>query len=56
VLVLIIGAGVGMIGSGGGCEYWFMFSRQQSDSVINLFGRNFFFLWSVIGVDGVFWL
>jgi hypothetical protein len=56
VLVLVLGAGVGMFGSGGGCEYSFMFSKQRSDSVINLFGRKGNFLWSVIGVGGVSWL
>ena len=29
-----------MFGSGGGWEYSFMFSKQRSDSVISLFGRN----------------
>ena len=44
VVGFILGTGVGMFGSGGGCEYSFMFSRQRSDSVINLFGRNGNFL------------
>ena len=56
VLVLVLGAGVGMFGSGGGCEYSFMFSKQRSDSVINFFGRKMNFLWIVIGVGGVSWL
>ena len=44
VLVLVLGAGVGMFGGVGGCEYSFMFSKQRSDSVINLFGRKKYFL------------
>jgi hypothetical protein len=40
VSVLILGANVGMFGSGGGCEYSFIFSKQRSDSIINLFGRK----------------
>ena len=31
--------GVGVAGSGGGCEYSFIFSRHLSISVINWFGR-----------------
>ena len=31
--------GVGVFGSGGGCEYSFMFSRHRRDSVINFSGR-----------------
>ena len=56
VLVLVFGAGVGMFGSGGGCEYSFMFSKQRIDSVINLFGSKGNFLWSVIGDGGIYWL
>jgi hypothetical protein len=56
VLVLVLGAGVEMFGSGGKCGYSFMFSKQRSDSVISLFGRKMDFLWSVIGVSRVFWL
>jgi len=43
VLVLVLGAGAGMFGSEGGCEYLFMFSKQRSDAAINLFGRIFFY-------------
>jgi hypothetical protein len=45
-----------MFGSGGGCEYSVMFSRQRSDSVISFSGRKGNFLWSIIGVGGVSWL
>ena len=48
--------GVGIFGSGGGCEYSFMFSKQRSDSVISFSGRKGNFLCSVIRVGGVSWL
>ena len=35
VCVMVLGVGTGMFGSGGGCEYAFMFSRHRSDSVIS---------------------
>ena len=35
VSVLVLMIGVGVVGSGGGCEYSLMFSRQRSASVIN---------------------
>jgi hypothetical protein len=54
--VIILGIGVGMFGSGGGCEYSFEFSKQRSDSVIHFSGRNGNFVWSIIGVGGVSWL
>ena len=44
VVMFILGVGMGMFGSGGGCAYSFMFSKQRSDSDINLFGRNGNFL------------
>ena len=40
MLVLVLGSGVGVTGGGDGCEYSLIFSRQRSDSVINLFGRK----------------
>ena len=54
--VIILGVGVGMFGSGGGCEYSFMFSKHMSDSVINLSGRKGNFLCIAIGVVGISWL
>ena len=56
VFVMVLGVGVGMFGSGDGCEYSFMFSRHRSDSVLNFPGRKGNFLSSVIGVGGVSWL
>ena len=53
---IILGVGVGVFGSGGGCEYSFMFSRYRSDSVISFLGRKGNFLWSMVGVGGVSWL
>jgi hypothetical protein len=50
VVVIILWVGVGMFGSRSGCEYSFMFSKQQRDSVINFSGRKGNFLWSIIGV------
>ena len=52
----MVGVGVKVFGSGGGCEYSFMFSKHQSVSVLSLFGRKGNLLWSVIGVGGVSWL
>ena len=56
VRVIILGVGVGMFGSGGGCEYSFMFSKHMSDSVINFSGRKGNFLCIAIGVVGISWL
>ena len=47
---------MGIFGSGGGCEYSFISSKQRSDSVINFFGRKGNLLWSMVGVGGVSWL
>ena len=33
-----------------------MFSKQRSDSIVSFFGRKENFVWSMIGVGGVFWL
>ena len=44
VFVIVLGAGVGMFGSGGGCEYSFIFSKHRSDSVISFTGRKGNFL------------
>ena len=54
--VMVLGIGVRMFGSGGGCVYSFMFSKHRSDSVISFAGRKGNCLWSVIGVGGVSWL
>ena len=56
VYMLVLGVGVGVFGSGGGCEYSSMFSRHRSDSVINFSGRKGYFLWIVSGVGGISWL
>ena len=39
VVMFVLGVGVGMFGSGGGCAYSFMFSKQQSDSDIFCLGE-----------------
>ena len=56
VFVIVLGVGVGMFGSGGGCEYVSMLSKHRSDSVINLTGRKGNILWSVVSVGGDSWL
>ena len=40
VLMLVLVIGVGVVVSGGGCEYSLMFSRHLSVSVISLCGRK----------------
>jgi hypothetical protein len=44
VVMLILSVGVGVSGSGGGCVYSVIFSKQRSDYNINVFGRNGNFL------------
>ena len=39
VNVLVLWMDVGMLGSGGGCEYSLMGSKQRSDSLISFSGR-----------------
>ena len=56
VFVMILGVGIGVVGSGGGCMYSFMFSKHRSDSVVSFLGRKGNFVCSMIGVGGVSWL
>ena len=53
VFVIVRGAGVGVFGSGSGCEYSFMFSKHRRDSGINLSGRKGNFLCIATGVVGM---
>jgi hypothetical protein len=56
VIEFICVVGVGAAGSGGGCEYSFIFSKHLSVSVINKFGRKENSFLRVIGVGVVAWL
>ena len=55
VSVLIFMVGVGVTGSGGGCEYSSIFSRHRSTSVISWFGRKGNLLRRVVSVGVVSW-